>query len=54
MKNWIRDPRQIGAWMDKDGKIEKFDKVLIKQPADATGTSVTLKSSITRDNSTLS
>ena len=28
---------QIGAWMDKDGKIEKFDKVLIKQPADATG-----------------
>ena len=23
--------------MDKDGKIEKFDKVLIKQPADATG-----------------
>ena len=36
-ENWIRDPRQIGAWMDKDGKIEKFDKVLIKQPADATG-----------------
>ena len=24
MKNWIRDPRQIGAWMDKDGKIEKI------------------------------
>ena len=22
--------------MDKDGKIEKFDKVLIKKPADAT------------------
>ena len=36
-ENWVRDPRQIGAWMDKDGKIEKFDKVLIKQPADATG-----------------
>ena len=27
-ENWIRDPRQIGAWMDKDGKIENIDKVL--------------------------
>ena len=23
-ENWVRDPRQIGAWMDKNGKIEKF------------------------------
>ncbi len=50
----IRDPRQIGAWMDKDGKIEKFDKVLFANLLTLLGTSVTLKSSITRDNSTLS
>ncbi|WP_165212732.1 sucrose-6-phosphate hydrolase [Streptococcus tangpeifui] len=35
-QNWVRDPRQIGAWMDKQGHIEKFDDILIKQPADAT------------------
>lgn len=35
-ENWVRDPRQIGAWMDKEGKIEKFDQVLIKQPSDVT------------------
>lgn len=34
--NWVRDPLQIGAWMDKDGKIEKFDQVLIQQPSDVT------------------
>ena len=26
----------IGALMDKDGKIEKIDKILIDQPADST------------------
>lgn len=35
-ENWVRDPLQIGAWMDKDGKIEKFDQVLIQQPKDVT------------------
>ncbi len=39
MKPWIRDPRQIGAWMDKDSQNVP-DKVLIKQPADATQSSV--------------
>lgn len=33
---WNRDPRQIGAWMTSDGKITKFDKVLISQPNDVT------------------
>lgn len=35
-QDWVRDPRQIGAWMDKQGHIEKFDDILIKQPADVT------------------
>ena len=35
-KNWVRHPYQIGALMDKDGKIEKIDKVLIEQPEDTT------------------
>ena len=35
-ENWVRHPYQIGALMDKDGKIEKIDKILIDQPADAT------------------
>lgn len=35
-ENWVRDPLQIGAWMDKDGNIEKFEKVLINQPEDVT------------------
>lgn len=35
-ENWVRDPLQIGAWMDKDGNIEKFDHVLIQQPDDVT------------------
>lgn len=35
-ENWVRDPLQIGAWMDKDGHIEKFKEVLIQQPADVT------------------
>lgn len=34
--NWVRDPLQIGAWMDKEGHIEKFDEVLIQQPDDVT------------------
>lgn len=34
--NWVRDPRQIGAWMTKDGTITKCDKVLISQPQDVT------------------
>ncbi|KXT75937.1 sucrose-6-phosphate hydrolase [Streptococcus sp. DD12] len=35
-ENWVRDPLQIGAWMDKDGQIEKCDHVLISQPEDVT------------------
>lgn len=35
-ENWVRDPLQVGAWMDKDGNIEKFDQVLIQQPSDVT------------------
>ncbi len=35
-ENWVRDPLQIGAWMDKSGHIEKFDDVLIPQPKDVT------------------
>lgn len=35
-ENWVRDPLQIGAWMDKNGKIEKFQEVLIQQPTDVT------------------
>ncbi|MGT2910313.1 sucrose-6-phosphate hydrolase [Streptococcus cameli] len=35
-ENWIRTPLQIGAWMDKDGNIEKMSDVLIAPAADAT------------------
>lgn len=35
-ENWVRDPLQIGAWMDKDGNIQKFEDVLIQQPSDVT------------------
>ena len=35
-ENWIRHPYQIGALLDKSGKITKIDKVLIDQPADST------------------
>ena len=35
-ENWVRHPYQIGALLDKEGKIEKIDKVLIEQPAGAT------------------
>ncbi|MGT2829304.1 sucrose-6-phosphate hydrolase [Streptococcus hillyeri] len=35
-ENWVRDPLQIGAWMDKEGQIEKFENVLIQQPSDVT------------------
>ena len=35
-ENWVRDPLQIGAWMDKEGHIEKFEEVLIQQPDDVT------------------
>lgn len=34
--NWVRNPLQVGAWMGKDGHIEKLDKVLIQQPKDVT------------------
>ena len=35
-ENWVRHPLQVGAWMDKEGKIEKFEEVLIQQPGDVT------------------
>lgn len=35
-ENWMRTPLQVGAWMDKNGKIEKVDQVLIPQPSDVT------------------
>ncbi|MFC3928229.1 sucrose-6-phosphate hydrolase [Streptococcus caprae] len=35
-ENWVRTPLQIGAWMDKDGKIEKMKDVLIAPATDAT------------------
>ena len=35
-ENWIRHPYQIGALLNKDGKITKIDKVLIDQPSDST------------------
>lgn len=35
-EDWVRDPLQVGAWMDKEGHIEKFEKVLIQQPQDVT------------------
>ncbi|RCW16559.1 sucrose-6-phosphate hydrolase [Streptococcus gallolyticus] len=34
--NWVRDPLQIGAWMDKDYTITKCKNVLIHQPSDVT------------------
>ncbi len=35
-ENWVRTPLQIGAWMDKNGHIEKMDNVLIDPPKDVT------------------
>lgn len=35
-QNWVRDPRQIGAYMTKDGQIEKCSQVLIPKPEDVT------------------
>lgn len=35
-ENWVRDPLQIGAWMDKDYNITKCEDVLIHQPSDVT------------------
>ncbi|MCS4488206.1 sucrose-6-phosphate hydrolase [Streptococcus sciuri] len=35
-ENWVRDPLQIGAFMDKKGNITKFKDVLIQQPSDVT------------------
>ncbi len=35
-ENWVRHPYQIGALLDKSGKLEKIDKVLIEQPTEAT------------------
>ncbi|MGT2926779.1 sucrose-6-phosphate hydrolase [Streptococcus cuniculipharyngis] len=34
--NWVRTPLQIGAFMNKDGKIEKIKEVLIEPASDAT------------------
>lgn len=34
--NWVRTPLQVGAWMDKSGKIEKIAEVLIEPALDAT------------------
>ncbi|MFS1663607.1 sucrose-6-phosphate hydrolase [Streptococcus sp. zg-JUN1979] len=34
--NWVRDPLQVGAFMSKDGDIDKCDEVLIRQPQDVT------------------
>lgn len=35
-QDWVRHPLQVGAFMDKEGHIEKFDQVLIEQPGDVT------------------
>lgn len=35
-ENWVRHPYQIGALLDKEGKLEKIDKVLIEQPKEVT------------------
>ncbi|MGT2844480.1 sucrose-6-phosphate hydrolase [Streptococcus hongkongensis] len=35
-QDWVRHPLQIGAFMDKNGKIEKFNHALIEQPEDTT------------------
>ena len=35
-ENWVRHPYQIGALLNKEGKVEKMDKVLIEQPKEAT------------------
>lgn len=35
-EEWVRHPYQIGALMDRDGHIEKINKVLIDQPEDTT------------------
>ncbi|MBA2795835.1 sucrose-6-phosphate hydrolase [Streptococcus porcinus] len=34
--NWLRDPRQIGAYLSTDGQLEKCSQVLITQPTDVT------------------
>ena len=35
-ENWVRHPYQIGALLNKDGHIQKLNKVLIEQPKDTT------------------
>ncbi|TWT14273.1 sucrose-6-phosphate hydrolase [Streptococcus sp. sy010] len=35
-ENWVRTPLQIGAFMDKDGQIEKIKDILIPPATDAT------------------
>lgn len=32
-QDWVRTPYQLGAWMDKDGHVEKLAKPLIEKPA---------------------
>ncbi|VTS22467.1 sucrose-6-phosphate hydrolase [Streptococcus pseudoporcinus] len=34
--NWLRDPRQIGAYLSTEGQIKKCSQVLISQPKDVT------------------
>ncbi|MGT2888118.1 sucrose-6-phosphate hydrolase [Streptococcus didelphis] len=35
-QEWVRHPLQVGAWMDKEGHIEKCKQVLIPKPRDVT------------------
>ena len=35
-ENFVRHPKLIGAWMDKDGNISKIEENLIQQPVDVT------------------
>ncbi|PZO96711.1 MAG: sucrose-6-phosphate hydrolase [Streptococcus pyogenes] len=35
-EDWIRHPKQVGAWLDKEGQLTKLDSVLIEQPKSTT------------------
>lgn len=35
-EHWNRETYQLGAFLDKEGKLQKIDKVLIEQPQDVT------------------
>lgn len=35
-ENWVRDPLQVGAYLDAKGQITKCESVLIQQPDDVT------------------